>query len=202
MPLSAPACARKPLHHRSIHVQSYEREDGLWDLEAELVDTKDYDFPLQSGNTHKAGDPVHHMWLRITIDEHYTIVAAEVSYEAAPYGALCGAIAPAYQRLVGLNLLHRFRHHVRERLGRTAGCTHVTELTQVLPTAAIQSMSGRRRAQPVSSSRPFQIDGCHAWRADGPLVKAQYPQWHRPPSDSADGAQSDQRPPSVVQPRC
>ncbi|MFA5664978.1 DUF2889 domain-containing protein [Castellaniella sp.] len=181
MPLSPPDCPRTPLHHRSIHVQAYEREDGLWDLEAELMDTKAYDFPIRSGDMHPAGQPVHHMLLRITIDEHYTITAAEVAYEAAPHGEFCSAIAPAYENLVGLNLLQRFRQSVRERFGRTAGCTHVTELAQVLPTAAIQSMAGRRRTRPTPGKRPFQLDGCHALRVDGPVVRVHHPDWYEGP---------------------
>ena len=121
MPLSDPACPRRPVHTRSIRVESYARDDGLWDMEAELVDTKAYDFPIRGGGVHPAGAPVHHMRLRITIDDRFTITAAEPAYEAAPYGEFCGAIAPEYRHLVGLNLLNQFRKHVRERFGRTSG---------------------------------------------------------------------------------
>ncbi|MBV2180165.1 MAG: DUF2889 domain-containing protein [Castellaniella sp.] len=179
MPLSAAACPREPLHHRSIRVQSYAREDGLWDLEAELIDTKSYDFPIRDGQVHPAGAPVHHMHLRVTIDDRFTITDAEVAYDAAPYGEFCSAIAPDYRRLVGLNLLNQFRKHVRERFGRTAGCTHVTELTNVLPTAAVQTMAGRRRQNP-DGQRPFQLDGCHALRVDGPVVQRHYAPWYEP----------------------
>src|SRR5690606_1430612 len=73
MSLSAPVRARQPIHTRSIRVDSYLREDGLWDLQAELVDTKAYDFPIRNGDTHCAGDPVHHMRLRVTIDDDLNI---------------------------------------------------------------------------------------------------------------------------------
>uniref|UniRef100_UPI00333E9EED DUF2889 domain-containing protein n=1 Tax=Castellaniella defragrans TaxID=75697 RepID=UPI00333E9EED len=180
MPLSAPARVRQPIHTRSIRVESYLREDGLWDLEAELIDTKAYDFPLHNADVHRAGDPVHHMRLRVTIDDDFNILDAEVVYEAAPYGDLCSAIAPAYRDLIGLNLCKQFRKHVRERFARAAGCTHVTELTSVLPTAAIQTMAGRRRVAPPSSERPFQLGGCHALDLDAPAVEKFYPQWYVP----------------------
>lgn len=181
MPLSAPSCARKPIHNRSISVHSFERDDGLWDIEAVLIDTKAYDFPLRGGEMHTAGTPVHHMHLRVTIDDSFTITAAEVAYDAAPYGEFCSAIAPEYKNLVGLNLLNQFRRKVRERFGRTAGCTHVTELTNVLPTVAIQTMSARRRKSNNNGKRPFQLDGCHALRVDGPVVKKYYPDWYEEP---------------------
>ena len=178
MPLSDPACPRRPIHTRSIRVESYARDDGLWDLEAELVDTKAYDFPVRGNEVHPAGAPVHHMRLRVTIDDHFTITASEAAYEAAPYGEFCSAIAPEYQRLVGLNLLNQFRKRVRERFGRTAGCTHVTELTDVLPTVAVQTMAGRQRQEADTGERPFQLDGCHALRVDGPVVRMHYSPWY------------------------
>lgn len=186
MPLSDPACPRRPVHTRSIRVESYARDDGLWDIEAELVDTKAYDFPIRGGGTHPAGSPVHHMRLRITIDDGLTITASEAVYDAAPYGELCSAIAPDYSQLAGLNLLKQFRAQVRERFGRAAGCTHLTELTNVLPTVAVQTMAGRRREQADNGERPFQLGGCHALRLDGPVVQQHYPSWYVPAGTRSD----------------
>ncbi|HEU0231194.1 MAG TPA: DUF2889 domain-containing protein [Burkholderiaceae bacterium] len=186
MPLPPPDTSREPLHTRSIRVQAFARDDGQWDLEAELIDTKAYDFPGADGSTHRAGDPVHHMHLRVTINDDFSITAATAAYDAAPYGPHCTAIAPDYNDLVGMNLLRNFRQTVKERFGRTAGCTHLTELSYVLPTVAIQSMARQRRlaatqpAQP-GAKRPFQLDGCHALRVDGPVAKEFYPQWYVSP---------------------
>lgn len=186
MPLPPPDSPREPLHTRSIRVQAFARDDGQWDLEAELIDVKAYDFPESDGSTHKAGDPVHHMHLRVTFDEHFTVTAAVAAYDAAPYGEFCSAIAPDYRDLVGMNLLRNFRQAVKDRFGRTAGCTHLSELSYVLPTVAIQSMAKKRRVEDTQSSapdgkRPFQLDGCHALRVDGPVAKEFYPQWYTPP---------------------
>lgn len=185
MPLPAPEVDREPLHTRTVRVDAYARADGQCDLEAELVDIKHYDFPLRrSGTMHPAGKPVHHMHLRVTFDETFTITAAQASYDAAPYGESCSAIEPEYQNLVGMNLLKGFRDAVKRRFGRSAGCTHMTELSYVLPTVAVQSMAGRRRAAEASSDdgkRPFQLDGCHALRLDGQVVKEFYPKWYITP---------------------
>lgn len=178
MPLPPPDYPRKPMHTRSIRAQGYAREDGLWDIEAELIDIKSYDFAKQDGTVFPAGQPLHHMHLRITIDADYSIVAAQAAYDAAPYGDHCTAIEYAYQDLVGLNLLKGFRQRVKERFGRIEGCTHMTELALVLPTAAVQSMAGRRRENADAGQRPFQLDGCHALRTDGPVVLQYYPKWY------------------------
>ena len=41
MPLS-PSAPRQLMHNRAIECRGYEREDGLWDIEGHLVDTKTY----------------------------------------------------------------------------------------------------------------------------------------------------------------
>ena len=41
MPLPAPQ-PRTHLHTRSVVYRGYHREDGLWDIEAEMTDTKTY----------------------------------------------------------------------------------------------------------------------------------------------------------------
>lgn len=188
MPLPPSEIAREPLHTRSIRVNSFARDDGQWDLEAELVDVKAYDFPHSNGAVHQAGTPVHHMHLRVTIDDQFTVTAALAAYDAAPYDAQCSAIAPDYAALVGLNLLRNFRQAVKDRFARTAGCTHLTELAYVLPTVAVQSMANRRRKEMRNAAvpqRPFQLDGCHALRVDGAVAKEFYPQWYVAPRSEA-----------------
>jgi len=188
MPLPEPETARTPLHTRSIRVNGFAREDGLLDLEAELIDVKAYDFPTSRG-IHRAGQPIHHMWLRITIAKDYTITDAVAHYDAAPYGAQCMAITPDYRGLIGMNLLRGFRLAVKERFGRVAGCTHMSELAAVLPTVAIQARSGERRKTVASNrdQRPFQLDACHALRLDGPVVREFYPRWYVASAKSVDG---------------
>lgn len=185
MPLPPPSVSRTPLHNRSIRVQSYARDDGLFDLEAELIDSKAYEHVCERRGLQLAGAPVHHMHLRITIDARFNILAAQSLYDAAPYGGECTAIEPEYADLVGMNLLRGFRQSVKARFGRTAGCTHMTELTSVLPTAAVQTMAGLP-GKPVhgdeaSGRRPFQLDGCHALSVDGPVVQRLYPRWYLVP---------------------
>ena len=187
MPLPPSDVPREPMHTRTVTVNSFAREDGLWDLEAELIDLKAYDFEKLGGMTHSAGTPVHHMHLRVTIDADFTITDAVAAYDGAPYGANCGGIADDYNKLVGLNLLRKFRDAVRKRFSRTAGCTHMTELSYVLPTVAVQTMANQRneqRREQDPNTRPFQLDGCHALRLNGPVVKQFYPVWYVEPEGS------------------
>jgi hypothetical protein len=181
MPLSPPA-PRTPRHTRAITIEAFARDDGLWDLDASIRDTKAHDIALASG-VRPGGAPVHDLKLRVTIDRQFVIVDAEAASDAVPYPGFCDTIGPAYKQLVGLSLLNHFRLHLKDRLSGVLGCTHLTELAQALPTAAIQAladdeMHARQSAGATASAeRPFEIDRCHALRSDGPAVARYYPRW-------------------------
>jgi hypothetical protein len=116
------------------------------------------------------------------IDEAFNIVEAGSETRWMPYPGHCDDLGDAYGALVGLNLLQGFRAAVRERLGGVLGCTHLTEMTQVLPTAVVQAFAGEvldTREDNASGRQPFQLDRCHALRTDGPVVRTFYPRWYR-----------------------
>ncbi len=140
MPLSEPV-PRQLRHRRAIRAEAYERGDGLWDIEACLTDHKPRDVALASG-IRPQGLPIHELWLRVTIDRDLNVVDAEASSEWVPYPGHCQSAAPAYRALVGLNLFRNFRRNANRLLAGVAGCSHLTELCAVLPTAAIQAFAG------------------------------------------------------------
>lgn len=183
MPPVQPSVTRRQLHRRALDVQVFAREDGLFDVEASLIDTKSHDVPL-AGETRRAGDPIHEMHLHLTVDATLAITAATSETRWMPYAGACNEHGDAYARLVGLNLMQGFRQAVQERLGGTRGCTHLTELCQVLPTAVIQAMAGSvidTREGDADGNPPFQLDRCHALRRDGETVAKFYPRWHQAP---------------------
>jgi hypothetical protein len=171
MPLSSPNSHRTLKHTRAVTVAAFLREDGLWDLDAHITDIKTADSRLASG-VRPAGSPMHDLSLRVTINTDMTIVDASAASDA-----------PDYQMLVGLNLLRGFRLGLKDRLSGIAGCTHLTELAQILPTAAVQAFAGEVIAtrdgadDEVNVEKPFQLDRCHALRTDGPAVAQYYPRW-------------------------
>lgn len=179
MPLSLPHFPRTLRHTRSIDVQAFAREDGLMDLDAHICDIRWRDTPLEFG-TRIAGAPLHDLYLRISIDRDLNIIEAEAVSDAVPYPGFCDTIGPAYKALVGLNLRKNFRLGLKQRLAGVAGCTHLTELAQVLPTAAIQAFAGDAPRTEPGDKIPFQLDKCHALRIDGPVVAAYYPRWSIP----------------------
>ena len=177
MPLPVPEVERELTHTRRVRYEGYKRADGLWDIEAHLSDVKNHDYRLKTG-VRRAGQPVHDMWLRLTIDRNMQIVAASASSDAVPYPGGCETIAPAYARLVGLSLVKDFRKNVREALGGVRGCTHLTEMLGGLPTAAIQTFAGERNEE-EGGMKPFQLDQCHALETSTETVKKWYPKWYK-----------------------
>jgi hypothetical protein len=178
MPLPVSEVERELTHTRRVRFEGYKRADGLFDIEAHLTDVKNHDYMLKTG-VRRAGQAVHEMWIRITIDRRMKIVAAAASSDVVPYPGGCETIAPAYAKLVGLSLVKDFRKNVREALGGVRGCTHLTEMLGGLPTAAIQTFAGEMPEEREDGPKPFQLDQCHALETSTDTVKKWYPRWYK-----------------------
>ena len=208
MPLSKPV-ARKPLHHRIIDCRGYERADGLFDIEGRLTDAKDYGFDTVLRGRLEAGDYIHDMWLRLTLDETFKIHRIEAVSDAHPYPN-CSDILPNYEELIGLRITSGFTNKAQAIVGREKGCTHHTGLLRDLATVAFQAMGPilakrMRKANEASSEikvseigkskhkaekkdlfngrKPPMIDGCHALKSDNPNVKQFFPEWYTGPEE-------------------
>ena len=180
MPSTPTAVPRKRTHTRRILVEGWKRDDGLWDLEGRITDTKDHDYQLASGLRLK-GDPVHDMWIRVTIDRNFNVVDAVAQVADAPYMGGCDGIAPAYRRIVGMNLVRGFRRGIAEMFETVKGCSHVTELLTSFPAAAIQTLASEMIDTEgfVPGEKPWQIDRCHALDSTSETVRRYYPRWYR-----------------------
>lgn len=180
MPLPDSDASRQRIHFRQISLGGWQRDDGHWDIEARLVDTKDIDYPLASG-VRRCGEAVHDMWVRVTIDRAMNVLDAVASADAVPYPGGCDTIAPAYRKLIGLNLMKGFRRGIGDLFGAVRGCSHLTELVSLLPTAAIQTFASLMRDNEghAPGERPFQLDQCHALETTSETVRRYYPRWFR-----------------------
>lgn len=191
MPLSAPV-ARDPLHRRRIDMCGYIREDGLWDIEGHLHDSKAYDHETRWRGDMPAGTPVHEMWIRLTLDDNMVIQSCECVFDNHPFPTCLNA-APNFSGLAGIKIGVGWMREVRRRVGGTRGCTHVIEMLSQVGTTAYQTFVAKRRVKgedaknPFSDSdnKPFMIDSCHAMAADGPVVKESWPKWYT--GDDAEG---------------
>jgi len=180
MPLSEPT-SRRPLHTRTVTCTGYQRDDGLWDIEGHLVDVKTYDFDNHHRGMVRAGEPVHEMWLRLTLDDDLEIHCAEAATDHAPY-AMCPDITPRFAELEGLRIGPGFHREVQKRVGGVKGCTHLVELLRPLATAAFQTLVAKRRKREADTNapprRPMFLDTCHAHASDSPEVKRRWPDFY------------------------
>lgn len=183
MPLSAPA-PRTLKHTRVIECNGYAREDGLWDIEGHLVDTKSYVHSRRDGGRERQpGEPVHHMWLRLTIDLDFRIHDAEAVTDSGPYET-CGDITVNFKRLIGLTIGPGWRKAIAERVGGVLGCTHLVELLGPLGTTAYQATGRAREARKAGATdarKPYQINSCHIYKDDAPAVLERWPQFYTGP---------------------
>lgn len=184
MPLSPPAVAREHLHSRDIELRGYLRADGLFDIEARLTDTKSYAFDNHDRGGIAAGEALHGMWLRLTVDETMTIHACEAAMDFTPYN-ICPGAAPNFAALAGVTIGPGFNRAVKERVGGTQGCTHLRELLAQMATVAFQTIGPMRWRKaredreaaiargeaPLPSRRAVPLNSCHAYAEDGEVVQ-------------------------------
>ncbi len=180
MPLPPPA-KRKHLHTREIVFHGYEREDGMFDVEGHLVDTKTYAFPNQDRGEIQAGEPIHNMRLRLTVDDELTVREVNTSIDNSPFH-ICKNITPAFKVLEGMQVGPGWNRRVREKLGGVKGCTHLVEMLAPIATATYQTLfpalRRRRESQPQDErEKPHMIDGCHAMDSSGALVQERWPEY-------------------------
>ena len=185
MPLS-PAHPREHCHTREISCRGYRREDGLWDIEGHLVDTKPYEFTSEYRGTTPGGSAVHDMWIRLTIDDDMVIQACEASMESQPYD-VCSAITPNFAKLAGIKIGKGWMRDANQAVGGIHGCTHLRELLPPIATTAFQTIYGMQikaareagLSRPVpNSGKPRHINACHAYREDGEIVRETFPEFY------------------------
>ena len=147
---------RTPLHTREVTFNGYAREDGLWDIEGHLKDTKSHPF-VTGAKTWTPGEAIHDMWVRVTLDEHLTIQNIEVAMDSHP---------------------HPECPFIETHLGGIKGCTHLRELLNNIATAAYQAIPGAL-FDPDQNKPPLYLGGCKSWDFDGPVVMRVYPQFYQ-----------------------
>jgi hypothetical protein len=186
MPLT-PHAPRKPMHHRRVDCRGYLRDDGMWDVEGHLVDTKPYDIPNPDrGGTIRAGEHLHEMWIRLTVDTDLVVHAVEAKTDFGPY-SLCGDITDNFRALVGLRIAAGWTQKTRELVGGVKGCTHLVELLGPVATTAFQTVypaRAKREGAGRKAGKPPLLDTCHAYRSDGPVVKHKWPEFYTGPVGS------------------
>ena len=182
MPLPR-AQARNLIHTRIIDCRGYERDDGLWDIEGHLTDTKTYTWNNRGaqGNL-AAGEHAHDMWLRLTVDVDMVIHDAVAATDAGPFSP-CGDITPKFAQLKGKRISRGWTKELREILGGPNGCTHHWELLGRVATVAYQSTHRvRRDNRPRKPGElPYNFNTCHMYTPESSETQKHWPDLYTGP---------------------
>ena len=194
MALATPT-TRTHVHTRNIAFHGYLREDGLWDIEAELLDRREYAYVSRDQSRRAAPSTVHNMLLRVTLNDDMVIQAITSSMATTPFGE-CSQAADPLQKLVGARLGGGWRRTIDEAMGGVAGCTHLRELLFNVATAAFQTIpvyrnnmrrgTGEADLKPVKLLKPPPHFGkCMSWDFNGPVMKRVAPEFYgwTPPAE-------------------
>ena len=187
MGLPEPA-AREKKHHRKIDCEGFLRDDGLWDIDVHMVDTRTYDCTYDEFHRDgliRAGEPVHDMWLRFTIDLDFLIHEVRAASDHTPF-SICPRAAASMRDLVGLRIGPGWLKQARERVGTDKSCTHLMDLLGQLAATAYQTLHAaieeREASQPTRQKPPI-LDTCVALSSSGEVVKNLWPEFYVPKPD-------------------
>ncbi len=180
MPLSKPG-PRNLIHNRDIQSRGFQRDDGLWDIECRLVDTKTYSFEnTDRGGMINSGEPIHDISVRITVDDDLTVVHAEAAIDSGPFG-LCGDITGDIAAIVGLAVRPGWRKNVLKRFGGARGCTHIVDMLLGPMAVTVWQTVGparQKRNTPEGGGKPVLLNSCHAFAPSSPIVKREWPDFY------------------------
>jgi Protein of unknown function (DUF2889) len=182
MPLSAPS-KRSEAHHRVIDMRVFAREDGLYDVEGHLVDRKPFAFTrFSTTEPWPAGQALHDLWVRMTVDSSYTVRAIEAASDTTPH-AICKEAERTLSVLVGERIAKGWSSRVKELLRGAASCTHLMEMMIPLATTAMQGIMGMRGERVVDiEANAHKIDSCYAYGRNREVVMRLWPSRWQPPS--------------------
>ena len=177
--------SRTELHHRRIDMHGYRRDDGLYEIEGRVLDTKTSDSDIAGVRSWRAGDPMHDMWVRLVVDEDLLVHDVLAVSDTTPY-AVCKEATSAMRAIVGERIAAGWTMTVKSRLGGARGCTHLMELLIPLATTAYQTLAEVRLSRPDkldSLGRPTKIDSCYAFAANRDVVQSRWPALYTGSSD-------------------
>ncbi len=176
MPLPESNSRRELIHERKVNCYGYRRDDGLWDIEGHLTDTKTYDFSNMDRGPVPAGEPVHEMWLRITVDDDLMIHATEAATDYAPFNICPGAVA-SFSKIKDIKIGPGFQKEVARLVGGSLGCTHLRELLGPMATTAIQSIVPIRSKKDNGDAAKISslVGTCHAYAPGSEVVRRLWP---------------------------
>ena len=159
---------RQRSHHRRIDVRAHSRGAGRWEAAATVRDVRAQDAATVT-HVVPAGQPIDDTLLLLFAAEQFDVIESGARTHAPPCPVACQNQGDAHEPLVGLKLMPVFRRAVCERLSGVKGCTPISEISHVLPTAVMQSFAAQvvdARGRDADGTRPMAPSRWHPADAD------------------------------------
>ncbi|MGB3428767.1 MAG: DUF2889 domain-containing protein [Burkholderiaceae bacterium] len=154
--------------------RGYRRDDGLFDIECTLLDTKGMDVPLLGvSRVVKAGEPMHDMSIRMRVNDDLEVIDIEASSDATPY-AVCPDAVASLQTVKGMKIGAGWTYAIKRQLVGAASCTHLAEMLIAMGTAAYQTVVPYNRLNGKETpgfTLDKKVDSCYAYAAERPLIR-------------------------------
>lgn len=184
-PVPLDGVPREEMHLRQLEFRGFRRSDGLFELEARLIDRKPHDFtPPADTRVVPANQAIHDLGVRVVFDADMVVRAIGTFANAFPYRE-CPEGGRALQAMVGLRIGGGWSGEVRKRLPLSETCAHLKEILIPLASAAFQTMTVERLHlldAVDAKGTPVKVDSCYAYAASREIVLQRWPAFHRSPS--------------------
>lgn len=180
MPLKPPTPRRK-IHNPVNDMQAWAREDGLFDVEAWLVDTKPFAFiRFISSEPWPANTPSHDLSIRLSVDRDFVVREVDVATDATPFG-VCKQAGPTLDALIGERIARAWSKRVKELLHGAASCTHLMEMLIPMGTTALQGIRAlKNEAKMNPADHVHKVDTCFAYGASREVEWQFWPDRYKP----------------------
>ncbi|MCK5311530.1 MAG: DUF2889 domain-containing protein [Desulfobacteraceae bacterium] len=170
---------KKKIHTRNIELATYSVNDSELIVTGKLIDER---FQTVFDITEKELSPglIHNMEIFLLIhDNPLKIVKAEAFMPHVPMSQ-CHETLEVLKKVEGLEIKGGFSKKIKEYMGSTKGCTHLTHLLTVMGQEIVHGWltEKRKHKTPVPESieqikeKNFILNSCKLWTEDGPKVQA------------------------------
>ena len=174
---------RREIHTRTIEVRAFARDDGLFEVEARLIDTKPFAFWRAAHDAATPpGAPLHDISIRLTLDKALVVLAIEASSDTTPF-AICKEAEATLAPLVGERIASGWSTKVKNSLRGSQSCTHLMEMLITMATPALQGIRGLARERKIDDSKlgAGKLDSCYAYSSERAVIKMHWPEHYRQP---------------------
>ena len=160
------------VHNREYSIDTYDLGDHYILIEGSLIDHR---YPSNQNKATSDARLVHDMVVRLKVKGPEMLIEeadAEMPYHPREE---CPVVLPWIHDLVGMTITTGFTMRVKETIGETKGCAHLTSLVVAMGPCAVQgywAAYGIERAEMKLKEESIKkiINTCYLWREDGPLI--------------------------------